>query len=200
MFGMTALLLALGVPLSPLEDDSCKTEEITSVPRSVYRDHLLAISTVHPDLHTGDLVCKVQSHSDQDSNQPLIYVHSGQVKPAKPPTKPKPSPVDTDDEPVHTALVTVTAYSSRVGETDSTPFVTASGKRVRWGIVASNAFEFGTKVKFPDLFGQQVFVVQDRMNKRHGSNRMDIWFSSTRGAQEFGARTTRAEIIGHPDV
>ena len=32
--------------------------------------------------------------------------------------------------------VTITAYSPRKGETDNTPFITASNKRVREGIIA----------------------------------------------------------------
>src|SRR3989338_9188671 len=52
-------------------------------------------------------------------------------------------------------LLTVTAYSSSVDETDSTPFVTASGTKTRDGVIASNLFPFGTQVKIPEFFGDQ---------------------------------------------
>ena len=42
-----------------------------------------------------------------------------------------------------TTRVWLTAYSSSVDETDDTPFITASGKHVRDGIVATNFLPFG---------------------------------------------------------
>ena len=90
--------------------------------------------------------------------------------------------------------VLVTAYSSRPEETDADPFITASGEKVRPGIVANNALPFGTIVKFPQLFGNQTFVVQDRMNIKKRNNHIDIWFPSTEEALRFGAKTTVAKI------
>lgn len=90
--------------------------------------------------------------------------------------------------------VTITAYSSRVQETDSTPFITASGYRVRDGIVAANWLPFGTKVKIPALFGDKIFVVEDRMHRRN-SEKLDIWFSETSDAFKFGVRRANVEIL-----
>ncbi len=90
--------------------------------------------------------------------------------------------------------VTVTAYSSSVDETDSTPFITASGKRTQDGVVAANFLPFGTKVKIPELFGNKTFVVEDRMNRRF-SNRMDIWFPSKWQAKRFGKRTAQIVVF-----
>ncbi|MBI2036999.1 MAG: hypothetical protein HYT14_01400, partial [Candidatus Liptonbacteria bacterium] len=55
--------------------------------------------------------------------------------------------------------VTITAYSSTPEETDSTPFITASGTHVRDGVVAANFLPFGTAVKIPELYGDRLFVV-----------------------------------------
>ena len=90
--------------------------------------------------------------------------------------------------------VFVTAYSSQVEETDSTPFITASGSNVRTGVVAANWLPFGTKIKIPELFGEKVFTVEDRMNKRN-ADKMDIWFPTTKEALRFGTQVTRVEIL-----
>lgn len=90
--------------------------------------------------------------------------------------------------------VLVTAYSSRPEETDADPFITASGQFVRQGIIANNLLPFGTVVKLPQLFGDEVFVVQDRMNARKSNYHMDIWFASTEEAIHFGAKNTIAEV------
>lgn len=95
--------------------------------------------------------------------------------------------------PHETVNVPVTAYSSEVGQTDSTPFITASGSRVRDGIVAANFLPIGTKVRFPELYGSKIFVVEDRMNKRYW-HRMDIWMADTQDAKNFGIKRTRVEI------
>lgn len=91
-----------------------------------------------------------------------------------------------------TKVVTVTAYSSTVDQCDSSPFITASGTHVRDGIIATNALAFGTRVQFPSVFGDKVFVVEDRMNARY-SDRADIWFSTREEAKQFGVK--RLEMI-----
>ena len=90
--------------------------------------------------------------------------------------------------------VTVTAYSSTPDQTWGDPFTTASGTRVHWGTVAANFLPFGTKVRFPDYFGEQVFTIEDRTAKRF-SNRADIWFPSRGEALQFGKRSLRIEIL-----
>jgi 3D (Asp-Asp-Asp) domain-containing protein len=91
--------------------------------------------------------------------------------------------------------VTATAYSSRVEETDDTPFITASGTHVHEGTLAANWLPIGTKVKIPTLFGNQTFTVEDRMNKRHTGKSVDIWFNDTQKALQFGVANTRIEIL-----
>ncbi len=91
-------------------------------------------------------------------------------------------------------VVTATAYSSTVDQTDDTPFITASGTHVRDGVAAANFLPFGTVFKIPDLYGNKIFIVEDRMNRRY-QNRVDIWFSERQTALEFGIRQIRIEIV-----
>ncbi len=93
-----------------------------------------------------------------------------------------------------TMVMTVTAYSSEPGQTDSTPFITAFGTHVRDGIVATNCLPKGTVVRFPEVYGDKEFVVEDRMNARY-YYRMDIWMADTRDAIQFGAKTLKVEIL-----
>jgi 3D (Asp-Asp-Asp) domain-containing protein len=90
--------------------------------------------------------------------------------------------------------VTITGYSSTPDQTDSTPFITASGTYVRDGIVACNFLAFGTKVRFPELYGDKIFVVEDRMAPKN-SHKIDIWFPTRWQALEFGVQKTKVEIL-----
>jgi len=91
--------------------------------------------------------------------------------------------------------VPITAYSSTPDQTDDTPFITASGTRVRDGVVACNFLRFGTRVRFPQLYGDKIFIVEDRMAARN-SHKVDIWFASRQGAKEFGLKIAKVEILG----
>ncbi|PIW74807.1 MAG: hypothetical protein CO003_00735 [Candidatus Portnoybacteria bacterium CG_4_8_14_3_um_filter_44_15] len=91
-------------------------------------------------------------------------------------------------------LVAVTAYSSTADQTDSTPFITASGTNVRDGIVACNFLRFGTRVRFPQLYGDKIFVVEDRMALKN-SHKIDIWFITRNEAKEFGVKYLQVEIL-----
>ena len=88
----------------------------------------------------------------------------------------------------------ITAYSSSPEETDDTPFITASGKYVHQGVVAANFLPFGTKIKLPEIFGDRVFTVEDRMHENY-NDRVDIWFSSKEEAIKFGSKISRIEIF-----
>lgn len=89
----------------------------------------------------------------------------------------------------------ITGYSSTPEQTDSTPLITASGSTVRDGIVANNKYPFGTKVRIPELYGDKVFVVEDRMSAKKGNYHLDIWFSSQSEAKKFGSELTYIEIL-----
>lgn len=103
---------------------------------------------------------------------------------------------------------TATAYSSTSDQTDDSPFITAANTRVRDGVVATNALPLHTKIKIPALFGNKIFVVEDRMNKRYGERattlnaenlkdggRLDIWFPDTSKALKFGIKKVTIQII-----
>jgi len=90
--------------------------------------------------------------------------------------------------------VVATAYSSTVDQTDSSPFIAADGTHVYDGMIAANFLPFKTKVKIPDLYGDKIFTVHDRMNRRY-DERVDIWFSSREAAKQFGKRTIRIEVL-----
>lgn len=91
--------------------------------------------------------------------------------------------------------VIVTAYSSTPWETWGDPFITAAGTRVQDGIIANNLLPFGTKVRMPEIYGDRIFVVEDRMNSRKGNYHFDVWFSSHSEALNFGVKKTFIEVL-----
>lgn len=95
--------------------------------------------------------------------------------------------------PTYTMNVTATAYNSVPEQTDDTPFITASGSHVRFGVLAANFLPIGTKVRIPDVFGDQIFVVEDRMNPRY-TKRIDIWMEEIPDARQFGVRNVKIEV------
>jgi 3D (Asp-Asp-Asp) domain-containing protein len=103
------------------------------------------------------------------------------------------------DEPKHivkqTLTVVMTAYSSTRAQTDNDPFTTASGEKVRDGIVAMNQVPFGTKIRIPDKFGDKIFVVKDRMSARYGKSRGDIWMKTYQQAKQWGVKRVKVEIL-----
>jgi 3D (Asp-Asp-Asp) domain-containing protein len=90
--------------------------------------------------------------------------------------------------------IPVTAYNSEVGQTDSSPFTTAFGTTVRDGIIAANFLPKGTMVRFPEEFGDKIFVVEDRMNARY-TYKADIWMAEKKDAIQFGVKYLKMEIL-----
>ena len=90
--------------------------------------------------------------------------------------------------------IPTTAYTSRPEETDSTPFTTADGSHVRDGIVAANFLKFGTKIRVPDLYGDKIFEVHDRMNKRYWY-KVDFWMADLQDARNHGVRYLTIEVV-----
>jgi len=103
--------------------------------------------------------------------------------------------IPDDPQVVAVRWTVVTAYSSTPDQTDSTPFITAAGTRVRDGIIACNFLKFGTRVRFPQLYGDKIFVVEDRMALKN-SHKIDIWFPSQEQAKQFGVKWLKVEILG----
>ncbi len=91
--------------------------------------------------------------------------------------------------------VSMTAYNSEVGQCDDDPFTTANGTRVRDGIIAANFLKFNTRVRIPELYGDKIFTVTDRMNARFGE-RVDVWMKDHRQAVKFGVkRNIKIEVL-----
>ncbi|MCD6410753.1 3D domain-containing protein [bacterium] len=98
------------------------------------------------------------------------------------------------NKPTAKISVVVTGYSSDPLETDDTPFITASGTFVREGVIATNFLPFGTKIRIPSLFGEEIFVVEDRMNPRK-KFQIDVWFPTKEEAINFGVHKTYIEVL-----
>ncbi len=90
--------------------------------------------------------------------------------------------------------VWVTAYSSTPEETDEDPFITASQTQVRDGVIAANFLPLGTKIMIPELFGEKVFAVEDRMHRRK-KDFVDIWMPSKEEAKNFGIAKATIVIV-----
>ncbi len=105
------------------------------------------------------------------------------------------NPANPDPKVLKKMNVVITAYSSTVLETDETPFITASGTEVKDGIVANNLLAFGTKIRIPEVYGDKIFTVEDRMNWKAGNYHIDIWEDSYQDALNFGAKRTYIEVL-----
>ena len=101
-------------------------------------------------------------------------------------------------KPMYRTTVRVTAYSSRVKETDSTPRITSSGAFVRPGIIAlsNDLREMGL------VDGQAVFLVgygikyvEDSMHPRK-KKQVDVWMGDTKAAMKHGVNTTTLMWFG----
>jgi len=95
---------------------------------------------------------------------------------------------------------TVTFYTPSSDETDSTPYITASGARVRPGICAISrdlekvGFTFGKTIYVEGLGS---FEIQDRMHKRW-KNRIDVLVMSKRQARRFGKIENVSVFVSEP--
>ncbi|MBU0706803.1 3D domain-containing protein [Patescibacteria group bacterium] len=102
---------------------------------------------------------------------------------------------DIPDRPARKSfLLTVTAYSSSPDETSGNPFITASGARTQPGTVAYNYLPFGTRVKFPDKFGNRMFRIEDRLPTGASTYHVDMWMPSKAEAKQWGVKLLKIEI------
>ena len=95
--------------------------------------------------------------------------------------------------------VTVTAYTSSPKECDASPWVTASGWKLKEGdrivAVSRDLEKVAPMGSWVFLEGMGWFRVEDRMNKRW-RRRVDVWFGRDReGALAFGKRKARVWIF-----
>lgn len=112
-------------------------------------------------------------------------------------------------------LLRGTGYNSHEGQTDSTPFITSTGARTGFGVLAvsrdllSSDLPYGSLVRIKDLgnyhtgrgvgafqglLGDHLFVVEDTMHARK-TNQVDIWFESYSQAVSWGVRKVEVELI-----
>jgi len=112
-------------------------------------------------------------------------------------------------------ILKATAYTSSPRETDSTPFITATGARTRLGIIAvsrdllGSDLPYGSLVRLKDLgrwkdgkdagrfdalFRDIVFVVEDTMHRRK-RQQIDIWLPDRSLALKFGVRRVKVVVL-----
>jgi len=138
------------------------------------------------EFHIGSI--KADQEQDALGDDTIMMLGNDSIIPVSSPSEPEPKVVKTMN-------IVMTAYSSTVWQTDDSPFITASNTYVREGIVANNYLPFGTKVRFPELYGDRIFIVEDRMNARKGNYHVDIWFPTYSEAKVFGAQRTYMEVL-----
>ena len=119
--------------------------------------------------------------------------------------------------PSDTLLLRSTAYNSLEAQTDSTPFITSTGERTRFGIIAvsrdllaETQLPYGSLVRLTDLGhyyngrnlgeyqalldSQGLFIVEDTMHPRK-QGQIDVWFPEYNEAVQWGVRQVRVEVI-----
>jgi 3D (Asp-Asp-Asp) domain-containing protein len=107
-------------------------------------------------------------------------------------------PVSDDALASRQYTIPITAYTSDVAQTDDSPCITASGldvcERNMENVVAANFLPLGTRVKIPELYGDRIFYVEDRMNARY-NYKMDIWMKDLEDAKVFGVQHVTIEVF-----
>ncbi len=123
-----------------------------------------------------------------------------------PPTHHKPQvlatkkAVEKEEVVVRKVMAKISAYApldpnAREGMCFSgNPAITASGTYVREGVVATNMFPFGTRLRIPSVFGDRIFVVEDTMSSIR-NNTVDVFFLYQRDAINFGTTRAYVEIL-----
>lgn len=119
--------------------------------------------------------------------------------------------------PVANPVFTVraTAYNSLESQTDAQPFITATGTRTRWGVIAvsrdllATDLPYGSLVRLRDLGGfasgrgagayqalldANLFVVEDTMHPRK-TGQIDLWFADYGSAVAWGVRRLEVEVV-----
>jgi len=113
-------------------------------------------------------------------------------------------------------VLRATGYNSLVSQTDSTPFITATGARTRFGVVAvsrdllGGSIPYGSLVRLKDLGSyytgrgagafqhlldsQSLFIVEDTMHARK-SQQIDVWFPEYSTAINWGVRKVEVEVV-----
>jgi 3D (Asp-Asp-Asp) domain-containing protein len=107
-------------------------------------------------------------------------------------------PEASDWNVVRTGYYSMTAYNSEAAQCYGDPCITANGFNLcehnTEDSVAANFLKFGTRIRIPELFGDRVFVVRDRMNSRY-QDRVDVWMKEKQDALNFGLKYAKIEIL-----
>lgn len=149
------------------------------------RHFIPSIIVIFPLLFPQFAVLAEESLIEKETEQTkLMLIQNTTLLPPRSPLQP----------PVKKRWVVVTAYSSTQDQTDFTPFVTAAGTPVRDGVIACNFLPIGTVVKFPNLYGDKIFLVEDRMARKN-RHKIDIWFPTRQEALKFGRTYTEVVIL-----
>jgi 3D (Asp-Asp-Asp) domain-containing protein len=130
----------------------------------------------------------------------------------KPVAKPAPKPAAARVGPSY--VLKSTAYNSHVSQTDRTPFITATGARTRFGVIALSrdmlrTIPYGSLVRIEDLgnwgsgrgrgkynrmLSGVTFQVEDTMHPRKVRT-VDVWFYSRSQALQWGARQVKITVL-----
>lgn len=109
-----------------------------------------------------------------------------------------PNKTEKVEKVISTSLRKMTAYNSDVDQTDNSPCSTATGFNVcEHGVedtIAANFLKFGTRVRIPELFGDRIFVVRDRMHPKN-NQKVDVWMKSHADAMKFGVKIAKIEVL-----
>lgn len=119
------------------------------------------------------------------------------------------------DTALPTYTLKSTAYNSEESQTDSTPFVTATGATTAFGIIAVSpdmlgTIPYGSLVRLKDLGSyrsgrgegkfqevlntQGLFIVEDTMHPRK-VEQIDVWFPHQAEALSWGVRKVELEVV-----
>jgi len=113
-------------------------------------------------------------------------------------------------------VLRATAYNSEAAQTDSTPFVTATGAATAPGVIAVSRdlldrhIPYGSLVRLRDLGtyrgnyspgafqgvleAQDLFIVEDTLHRRK-TQQIDIWFETLEEALAWGVRQVELEVV-----
>lgn len=112
-------------------------------------------------------------------------------------------------------VLRATGYNSMVSQTNSQPFVTATGARTQWGVIAvsrdllGGEIPYGSLVRLRDLgsyhgaggygayqplLDQTLFMVEDTMHARK-RQQVDLWFEHLHEARQWGVRRVEVEVV-----
>lgn len=149
-------------------------------PMPALADEIIAISEI------DEIIAQAEDIKLKEAQEPVLTNKANSL------------PKTNNWQTIRTSYRTLSAYNSEEAQCDSTPCITANGFNLcEHGIedsVAANFLRFGTKIRIPDLFGERIFVVRDRMNKRY-TDRIDIWMLEKPDAKKFGIKIAKIEIL-----